>query len=228
MEKQMKQKITPGFDGEVRFLAHRGVWVGFMGGKVVTTKTSSEAVTAWFAKNSGKVVVVNPAKTVDVSVRSALIRRTAELVQQARNMFRIEMTEPVVDFYNRGATAGKAWCNGSKVAFNEVLAKENTDKFDNTVMHEVAHLVTYVMHPGASAHGREFKSIFIRLGGNGRRCHSYDVSSVKTKKTKTRVEVRCSCKTHLISKQRAAKLSGYHCRVCKSKLTLTGVVKTFV
>jgi len=42
-----------GVDGEVRFLEHRGLFVGFFGGKIVVTKTTAEKVRAALASKFG-------------------------------------------------------------------------------------------------------------------------------------------------------------------------------
>lgn len=45
---------------------------------------------------------------------------------------------------------------------------ENRGEFRNTVLHELAHIIA---GPKARAHGSEWKSIFLELGGNGKRTH---------------------------------------------------------
>jgi hypothetical protein len=59
----MRQKHT-GADGEVKFVEHRNLFVGFMGGKVVVTKRTEAACHAFLA-NMG-APVAKPAKPVKV------------------------------------------------------------------------------------------------------------------------------------------------------------------
>ena len=92
---------------------------------------------------------------------------------------KIGVRPPVVDFYTRGTAAGKAYRHLNKVEFNVILAEENVGHFHLTVLHELAHIITYKLYPYASAHGREFKNVLLNIGGNGQRCHSYDAADAK-------------------------------------------------
>jgi predicted SprT family Zn-dependent metalloprotease len=47
--------------------------------------------------------------------------------------------------------------------------EENAPMFRNTVLHELAHVIA---GPEVRAHGREWRAIFLALGGDGRRTHS--------------------------------------------------------
>lgn len=47
--------------------------------------------------------------------------------------------------------------------------EENAPMFRNTVLHELAHVIA---GPAVRAHGREWRSVFIEIGGDGRRTHS--------------------------------------------------------
>ena len=94
----MRQKHT-GADGEVKFVAHRNLYVGFMGGKVVCTKRTAEACHAFLANLGVKptkakkatVPAKSPAKpkrkvghaTVTADTAEALAERVAQLSAQA-------------------------------------------------------------------------------------------------------------------------------------------------
>ena len=47
-----RQKHT-GADGEIKFVAHRNLYVGFLGGKVVVTKRTVEACSVFLLENFG-------------------------------------------------------------------------------------------------------------------------------------------------------------------------------
>lgn len=131
---------------------------------------------------------------------------------------------PDVMFYNKGVAAGKACAWGRYVKYNTEIARVAGDAFENTIIHEIAHIITTRLYPRASAHGREWKVVFQKLGGNGQRCHNYDLAG--TTIAANRIEATCSCKTHHISKivaNRMKKGAGYTCRVCKSSLSLVSV-----
>lgn len=66
----MRQKHT-GADGEVKYVAHRDLYVGFMGGRVVVTKRTAEACHAFLAKQGVKPArVTKPVITKAVAVKS--------------------------------------------------------------------------------------------------------------------------------------------------------------
>ena len=46
--------------------------------------------------------------------------------------------------------------------------KENREEYRNTVLHELAHIIA---GPTVQSHGKEWRDIFIELGGNGKRTH---------------------------------------------------------
>lgn len=160
-----------------------------------------------------------------MSIRSQLIADVKAEWDNAVSMFPKISTVAVPDvgFFEKGTTAGKAWYSRHLVEFNVILAEQNRGEFINTVKHEIAHIITRKVFPYAKqAHGPEFKSVFRSIGGNGQRYHSYDVSSVKSKYTRVRMKVTCSCKTHLVTRQKHAKIAArpdiWFCKLCKSNL----------
>lgn len=82
-----------------------------------------------------------------------------------------------------GKTAGHAkrkWNGPMLINLNTSLIETNFDEIlNNTLPHEVAHLVTFVNHPGVKVHGPEWKYYCILLGGDGNRCHNMDVKPAK-------------------------------------------------
>lgn len=156
-----------------------------------------------------------------------------ETVELAHRVFpNLKMDIPQVEFFHRGTKGGVAHLTENKIKLNAVLAAENGDKFKNTIVHEIAHIIAYKLY-GERGHGYTFKSVFLHLGGNGKRTHSYDVSSVKQKYTKRRHEYTCNCsgKFYWLSAQKHRQLrtspSRWFCKVCKT-LVPTGKVKETV
>lgn len=213
-------------------------WDGIHCGKVVSRCANPDKVVEYFLKRgfiSANVTVINsktsaPKKVKTVvangkSVRDRLIAETMDVVKSAKSVFNVDLN-PAVRFFNRGTVAGKAHYKDMSVSYNEVLAEENPKTFNNTVIHEVAHLVVRKLYPYASAHGKEFKFVMRSLGGNGERCHSYDVSSVKVKRSYTYHVVKCDCGEHKVSKARAMRASNLRCKKCGSRCTYNGKTVT--
>jgi SprT protein len=165
---------------------------------------------------------------------SEIISEVKKTVEHANQLFGIQMTTPEVNFIYRGTRGGRAYYYKNSVEFNAVLAEMNSDKFHNTIKHEIAHLVSYKLYGNiGKGHGNHFKSVFIKLGGDGKRTHSYDVSLVKQKYTCRRYEYSCKChgKKFFLSQRKHNQISNntkqWFCKTCKT-LTFTGNVKEIV
>jgi predicted metal-dependent hydrolase len=93
---------------------------------------------------------------------------------------------PVFCVIKSNRVAGFAYYSG-KVEFNLAYActLEKLTDFDQTVAHELAHIIQYRLYPKAlQAHGIEFRGILARLGYRGDRCHSYSVHKAKASTAK--------------------------------------------
>jgi SprT protein len=160
------------------------------------------------------------------TIEQHLIERVAHYCNVIREKLpKLAFQNPEVGFEVKGRTAGLAYQNGKRVAFNTVLAEENRDEFDNTIIHELAHLVTFKLYPRAKQnHGPEFKRVFVFLGGNGKRGHTYDVCNViNADKVKKRFVYKCNCQVHQLTSIRHNRIvSGkqtYSCGRCHVRLT---------
>lgn len=56
----------------------------------------------------------------------------------------------------------------------EYIESNFDDMLNNTVPHEVAHIVGYATNIGIRRHNDAWKAACLKLGGNGKRCHSMD------------------------------------------------------
>ena len=153
---------------------------------------------------------------------------------------------PIVKYQKRGTTAGTADCLKWVLDFNAVIFNENVEDFlARTVPHEMAHLIDYQVYQkqarmasfGAvrwtrsgprrakrEVHGPTWKSIMRLLGAPESRCHSYDVTNARVKRSGNRVTYVCGgCgKSYDVGpKHHNAILRGgkVWCRLCKTDLT---------
>lgn len=147
----------------------------------------------------------------------------------AKRLYKITFPMPTIGFYEKTGIAGKAYSLLNRIEFNIVLAEENSEEFKNTITHELAHLIADCIFPNKKqAHGPEFKSIMRDMGADPSTYHKYDVSSVSTKRLKTRYIYTCKCaEPHELTSQSHMKSMIYTCKKCKSNLSFTGEVKTF-
>ena len=115
---------------------------------------------------------------------------------------------PEIRYELTGVVSGKAFTWGGifkdsgKVVnwkgylnFNLPLAMENQDDFLNqTVPHEVAHLIADYFFQACCGHDARWQSVMIRLGKEPMRCHHMAVENHRHERTVTRHEIICkSC-----------------------------------
>lgn len=168
-------------------------------------------------------------KVVDLSptLKMAALHKVEELIKLARKIYNREFKMPGVSFELTGTTAGKAYCGRDLISLNYVLFKENEkDFYEDTIPHEIAHLITWALYGRkAKAHGAEWKKVMLSIGASPSRCHNYDVSSVRKKKSGYNYVCKCNI-VHTLTKARHTKIAnGYSsviCKKCKSQLWLEG------
>lgn len=107
-----------------------------------------------------------------------IIERVKLEVARANQIFGLNMN-PVIKTDLTGASAGLAGRRNGQL-FTNINAQMMTisesnwwEILDNTISHEVAHLVDYATR-GRSDHSAIWKAIHKRLGGSAERCHTMD------------------------------------------------------
>lgn len=112
--------------------------------------------------------------TAFAAVESDLRQRVAEVEAKARAMYPAYASRPRVGviFKYRGQAAGHADYRGNVIMLNSGQAVQSDAIGRLTVPHEVAHLVCRHLYPMARSHGREWRSICLALGGDGKRCYN--------------------------------------------------------
>ena len=163
-----------------------------------------------------------------------IIAEVEKTVEYAHRIFPIIMPMPKIGFFSRGRKGGTAHYEKHMAEFNEILAKENPNEFHNTIKHEIAHLVSFRMYgERGKGHGKLFKSVFVQLGGNGKRTHSYKTSHLKQKYTSRRYEYSCKChgRVFWLSQRKHTQLQNdskrWYCKTCRT-LSFTGNMKEIV
>lgn len=168
------------------------------------------------------------------SIQERVVQATKHYFDLAAKLYGVTFDYEIL-FNLRGTTAGQACYSrmygGSELTnirlrYNNVLMAENTEDFiDQTVPHEVAHIVAqriFGSYTNKVCHGTGWKRVMEAFGKRATRCHDYDVSNARVRNV-TRIEVTCGCRTHQVSKKVATKIQmgyGYRCKVCRSTLTV--------
>lgn len=127
----------------------------------------------------------------------------------------------------RGKAAGQvAWRQGeTRIRYNLDMAERQPEAFiQQTIPHEVAHVVTRLLYPKARPHGPEWRSVMAYLGiTEPQRCHSFHTANTPSKRQR-RWPYRCACRDHQLSSTRHNRIqrgqSRYLCRHCGNPLRL--------
>lgn len=162
-------------------------------------------------------------------------RVITERFEEAKDRYHLSgWQRPVFSFDLKGTTAGQAHLSKNLIKVNEGLFIRNKEDFlRSTLPHEVGHLAAFRAF-NDRGHGNGWKKVMVDFGLEPKRCHSYDVSEVRTRVTR-RFLYACGCSqpipvptnTHNKIKTRlfAGMGSGYRCRKCRCELKYTGIEK---
>lgn len=156
--------------------------------------------------------------TVPQTIQNRVDAKVLECIVIAENHFHRSFGFPTIDYSLKGKTAGQAFYRQGKIKLNAILLLENTDDFINdTVPHEVAHLIDYAVNASNfgntarvaaqmqqlleqhryhnarkhSAHGPSWKAIMRLFGCEPSRCHNYDVTNSRRKTRSYLYECTC-------------------------------------
>ena len=122
--------------------------------------------------------------------KAEVVAKLDVLVKKARSLWPTSLSGLTADslifetrFDLRGVSAGQALVRGRvhyTLRFNSqmMLGEGWRHLFDDTIPHELAHLLGYHMGHGLN-HSPAWRSICIGLGGTGKRCHSEAVTFAK-------------------------------------------------
>lgn len=112
-------------------------------------------------------------------IREELIPAT---VAQAAAFYRFTPFEITSDFDVRGHTAGYARLRSKHVSFNFPILVREGRNFDETVVHEVCHVLAYALL-GDRGHGNGWRAM-MRVCGypNPSRCHTYETRAARRRK----------------------------------------------
>lgn len=134
--------------------------------------------------------------TVPSELKARVEERVRECLDLANQEYGLSLGMPPMLYILRGSTAGKAMSN-YELRFHPTLLVAETDRYlKRTVPHEVAHLVVGAReHLGhyrgfkVKSHGRQWKEVMRLYDAEETRCHSYDISGFRLRKT--RYEYKC-------------------------------------
>lgn len=114
----------------------------------------------------------------------AIRNRTQEVLALAQRLYGVDI-KPTIGFNLTGRVAGWAGCKHCRISGRQVYTlrynqqmiggKHFEDIRDETVPHEIAHLVCYAHPELGRRHDAGWRRVCLALGGNGKTRHDYDV-----------------------------------------------------
>ncbi len=139
------------------------------------------------------------------AIKHAVETATHHFIDVANKRYDLSLNYPSVGFTVRGTNGGTANTGSWHVNFNMGLLVDNMDEYINqTIPHEVAHLVTFAIHGQEFkrtrrgyirvSHGKNFYAVMRTFGVKETRCHKMDTSKVKTAtRNVKKFGVQCPC-----------------------------------
>lgn len=167
---------------------------------------------------------------IDSHQRAQVLRATEVCLARAEELFGRRFPPIPVAFDLRGRSAGMYRVRGGArcIRYNPyIFAKYFADGLSQTVPHEVAHYVTDLLYGlrRVRPHGREWRDVMRRLGGEPRATGRYDLDGVPLR-TQRRFAYRCGCTEHQLSTRRHHAVcrgeARYLCRRCRAELRFAG------
>lgn len=158
-------------------------------------------------------------------IREAIAEATRSVLARAAGRYGVDLGAAQLRFDLRGRAAGMALFVPMQIRYNLVIASLDLEVFlKATVPHEVAHLAAYGLYGGkVRPHGVEWQAICRDLGGDGRRCHQYDVPPVRQVR---RFLYACACQTVNLSIIRVNRMGRrrvrYFCKRCNGPFQPVG------
>ncbi|HBO21708.1 MAG TPA: SprT family zinc-dependent metalloprotease [Providencia sp.] len=156
---------------------------------------------------------------VPIFLQQRVMQTLRAKIALAEQKLEQKFPEPIVNYKQRGTTAGSAYLKEWEIRINPILLIENPDNFiDEVVPHELAHLLVYRVYgrKGILPHGNEWKWMMQNvLEVSPSRTHNFSVSTVKSKT----FTYHCACPSnHELTIRRHNKVvrgeNQYLCKKC--------------
>jgi len=125
--------------------------------------------------------------------------------------------------------AGKATWNHHKkelaIEINKPLfdKKENCNELHSTVMHELAHIFTFIVDHSMD-HGPKWRQLMVKLGEVPERCHSMNTTALGKKRTRYVVTCEEGCEFRLTKYKLENNLGRYCCTKHRNRLSFIGKI----
>ncbi|WP_410013576.1 SprT family zinc-dependent metalloprotease [Sodalis sp. C49] len=161
---------------------------------------------------------------IPIALHQAVMSCLRAKLRQAGDYFNTTFPEPLLNYQQRGTSAGTAWLDKWEIRLNPVLLLANQDSFiDEVIPHELAHLLVFRQFGRVAPHGSEWRWMMASvLHTEPRRTHGFDLATVRT----NTYRYQCGCQRHELTVRRHNRIvrgeSVYRCRQCGAVLRFAG------
>jgi SprT protein len=142
----------------------------------------------------------------------------------------VDLSNVFMTFDLRGQSAGMAFWKTGKVRLNNGLLTGDTveEMTQQTVPHELAHIIAGRMMGRKMGHGSLWKRIMRKFGLDPDRCHEMEVAHLKTRHERS-YPAACGCASRTsLSVRRGNRMlrtgCTYRCGGCRQVITITGAL----
>lgn len=147
---------------------------------------------------------------VPQALQDRITQKLKDCIQILEAKYNRSFKMPIVKYDLRGRVAGTAYSIKNEIQINAGLLLDpryTEEQINNTVPHELAHLVTYVLYPEtmtrqyyawgkrtkAQPHGPRWQEVMWAMGVVPTRTHNMDTTNVKVVRSNSRtIEWKCS------------------------------------
>lgn len=159
----------------------------------------------------------------NAKIKKEMVEAMEQAMEKFNQVRSFESGETITVIWNERMRSCGGKANGKErvIKLNARLLSENPEELLPTFLHELAHIVDYLMHGKSSGHKMPWKRIMRDMGEPVEVYHNMATKHLKAKRRK--FEAKCNCKTHLIGVRRVnniAKGASYSCRGCRGKLVV--------
>lgn len=124
------------------------------------------------ANSVERVVAVNP-------LQAKIIAECKKVLAKAQIKYGIDFSNVTYKFKDKGLAAASAG-GGRRLTFSlEAATIDWNDCVNDTIPHEIAHLVCHRLPHLGRKHDKGWKKVCIALGGSGKRCHNLELTPAK-------------------------------------------------
>ena len=158
---------------------------------------------------------------IPIQLHNDVMTNLRYYLKLASHYYHQQINEPLITYRNKGSIAGSAHLQKWQIQLNTLMLLEHQNEFiQQTVPHELAHLIAHQQFGRVSPHGKEWQFIMRDIFSvTPERTHHFQIPKQIIRNT---YSYQCDCQTHQLSTIRHNRIQNhlaiYCCKKCGTKL----------